>query len=178
MAITADVKIGGKLATLRAVASGENGRMQLALTKMLEAYARWTVSRFERMSASGSGVNPKGKSGHGPWDPLSAATLGPLVKVRRYLLILVRTGLLREMVRNGFAETGGMRSDGSVHSIEATFTPLPYPDSDLNTLDVMAFHQEGTDRIPQRKILWNPDAPSRKALAEIGKKVMLEGLES
>jgi hypothetical protein len=175
-AVTADIKFGGKLAKLRLVASGQNGQMQLALNRMLQAYSRWTVERFERMSASGGGVDPKDGQTYGKWDPLSSSTLGGLAKVRRYLLILVRTGLMREMVRNGFVNASGVTTSGYTHSISASYSPLEYEDGGVTTLDVMQFHNEGGDRLPQRKVLWKPDQATKKGLAEIGKETLLEGI--
>lgn len=174
--VTAEVKIGGKLAKMRLIASGQDGQMQLALHRMLEAYGRWTVDRFEALSSGGGGVHPKDGVIHGAWDPLSAKTLGPLVKVRRFLLILVRTAQMREMIRNGFVNVSGMTSSGSRHSVTAGFEALEYPDSDVTTEDVMAFHNAGTDRMPQRKVTWTPDQPTLKGLGEIGKETLLEGL--
>lgn len=173
--ITASITFGGKLAKLRLIASGQDGKMQLALHRMLEVYGRWTASRFERMSGGGGGLDPKDGEAYGPWDPLSAKTLGPLVKVRRFLLILVRSGLMRQMVRNGFVNVSGVTSVGAKHSVTASFSPLGYPDSGLTTLEVMGFHQDG-DGVPQRKVMWYPDSPNRKALAEIGAQVLLAGL--
>lgn len=175
--VTADITFGGKLAKLRLIASGQDGQMQLALHRMLEAYGRWTVDRFEALSSGGEGVNPKDGTTHGAWDPLSERTIGPgLVRVRRFLLILVRSGLLREMVRNGFVNVSGMTSVGAKHSVTASFEGAQYPDSDVNTLDVLGYHNKGTDRMPQRKVLWSPDQPTRKGLAEIGKATLLEKL--
>jgi hypothetical protein len=174
--VTADVTFGGKLAKLRLIASGQDGKMQLALHKMLEAYGRWTVDRFERLSGGGAGVNPSDGKKYGPWEPLSDRTLGSLVKVRRYLLILVRTGLLREMVRNGFVNVSGMTSVGAKHFVTAEFSGSQYPDSDKTTLDVLRYHQGGTDSMPQRKVMWSPDKPTRHGLAEIGKEILLGGL--
>lgn len=175
--VQVSVKFGGKLAKLRAIVSGQSSQMEAAMQRMLQLYGQLSIKRFDLMAAGESGPDPKDSSPHGPWDPLSENTIGSLSKVRRLLLILVRTGLMRDMIRQGFSSSSSMVKSGEARfEMSATYAPLQYPDSDVDTLQVLGYHQEGTDRMPQRKVIARLEPRAMQLIANEGKKVILSGL--
>lgn len=171
-----DIVIKGKLEKLLKQALQSPEIMQPIMEEWCGMYGTFIYERFDVMASGGSGPDPKDGRKMGPWDALAPSTIA----AKGDDIILVDSELLWQSVRPGSGSHGvAQMVRPGYFQLQATFHEvLQYPDSDLTTEDVLGFHQQGGPNLPQRKIYAQPDPRTRKHMADVGRKMLVESINA
>lgn len=165
--------LGRKLRTLASVAKDQD---LVALFKRWGArYRSFAQRRFVRFSRGGGDWPPLAEStikgrrkGKGKADASSLMRTkgGDLASAGGRFVILVNTGTLRNVLDVQLGRPGQLEQQVPF-GVEVGYGGTSrYPGGKATIADIASFHQEGNARLPQRKIIVEPDQLTVDAMGE------------
>lgn len=161
MAFNVVVKIGGKLKRFQEIANAKPKSMDRIFeswTKIITAFIRRRFSRASR--------------GDGTWKPLAPSTIAR--RRKHSTSILQDTGLLFRQLSPELSSVTPVTKSGQLFQSTVSFGgKATYPNGTTIT-DVMSFHQTGGGRLPQRKIIVDPDAKTRDQLIRSAQRLITD----
>lgn len=141
------INLNGRVQRLVEVVEGEPKALEgifKAMDRIYRAFIRLRWRRFSR--------------GNGNWAPLAKAT----IKRKGHDLILIDTKLAYESVSPQFEEVFSIQPNKRTqYKAEVTFGSKEVYPSGISVNQVMAWHQEGTARMPARPVLVSPDTGTK-----------------
>jgi len=168
MGFNVKIKIGGKLARLQSIVrSDKSGQFISQLFQQLtRIYTAFIRRRFARASR-----------GDGTWKELSPVTIARRRKHSR--AILRDTGLLFSQLSPDLAPPSPIQKVGEgVFKTTVVFGGTATYPNGVTVTDVMSFHQKGGGRLPQRKIIVDPDPKTMQQMAASAKRIALNAIKN
>lgn len=164
---TVEVKIGGKFETLKKKVLENPQAMEPIFQQWARIFTAFIRRRFDRASR-----------GDGTWPPLAPSTIARRRKGRkgtvRKVSILRDTGLMFRQLAPELLTVASTSKSGAIFSSTCSFgNSASYPKGPTVS-QVMAFHQKGGGRLPQRKIIVDPDAKTSEQMARAAKRIVTD----
>lgn len=141
------INLNGRVQRLVEIVEGDQKALNPVFKAMDQTYRAFTRLRWRKFSRGG-----------GNWKPLARAT----VKRKGHDRILFDTELAYDSVSPEFEEVFSIQPNKRTqYKAVVTFGSREVYPSGITVNQVMSYHQEGTSRMPARKVLVSPDTRTK-----------------
>ena len=157
------INTNGRLQRLIELVAGHPPTLEKMFRAFDKVYRGFIRARWRKFSRGG-----------GNWKKLAASTIAR----KKHELILLDTNLAYKSVDPEFLQTFQIKpGTRTIFQASVAFASNAVYPTGISVDEVMSYHQEGTERMPQRKVLVSPDYITRQTMAKRGEKVLTEFLK-